>query len=373
MTCRFSRLVHSELIVLVLAICCCACAAEKASTPLSPLANTSPFSTMAPVERSTLVDATGTGLLDIAFLSDRDGGLAWYQMKSDGSSVQPLPLPSGSSVQGLWWLPEIGQWAAVLGDGSGQGDIYLIAPSGAIGQRLTSSRHIKSDLSYSERSGKLAFICADEYLDVCTVSVSGHGAVVNITSSPAQEISPLWSPDGTRLLFVSDVAAIQDVWLMSGDGTNLANLTATGHAHGSPSWSPDGSQILFSSQRDLNWEIYVMGPQGQNPRNLTNNPARDTVAVWSPDGNHIAFRSDRDGNQEIYTMAVDGNDLQNVTQTSESDESVFAWSPDSQALLIVSDPGTNSDIYWVRRDGSGRANLTNHPDSDVAPIWISAP
>src|SRR5581483_3869163 len=80
-----------------------------------------------------------------------------------------------------------------------------------------------------------------------------------------------------------------------------------------PDISPDGSKIVFVSNRDGKGEIYIMDADGSNQRNLTNNPANDDSPAWSPDGSMIAFQSDREGTVCIYIMNADGSNVRRVT------------------------------------------------------------
>ena len=109
---------------------------------------------------------------------------------------------------------------------------------------------------------------------------------------------------------------------MSADGSGVSTL-ADGD---SLTWSPDGSRIAFISERDGNLEIYVVNADGSGLTNLTNNPATDFVPRWSPNGSRIAFVSHRDGNSEIYVMNADGSGLTRLTNSPE-DESGLTWQP----------------------------------------------
>jgi TolB protein len=92
-------------------------------------------------------------------------------------------------------------------------------------------------------------------------------------------------------------------------------------------FSPDGSKIAFVTNRDGNTEIYVMNRDGSNVRRLTNHPAYESTPTWSPNGQQIAFTSDRSGKAQVYIMnAADGSNVRRLT-VSESEADRATWSP----------------------------------------------
>jgi Tol biopolymer transport system component len=80
----------------------------------------------------------------------------------------------------------------------------------------------------------------------------------NITHNPAQERSPVWSPDGTKLAFSSDRFGAEDIFIMNSDGSSQTRLTNNPADDFSPYWSPDRTRLIFATLRDGNAEIYSM-------------------------------------------------------------------------------------------------------------------
>ena len=77
-------------------------------------------------------------------------------------------------------------------------------------------------------------------------------------------------------------------------------------------WSPDGTKIVYMSDHDGNWEVYTVGVPFPEVRRLTLNQVNDGLPAWSPDGEHIAFVSDRDGVWALYLMDPDGDNQTKV-------------------------------------------------------------
>ena len=131
---------------------------------------------------------------------------------------------------------------------------------------------------------QIAFTCEKNGNEDIYVMDTDGGNRRRLTNSPRNEWSPVWSPDGERIAFVSN----EDIYVMDADGQNHRKLTNNRHGGWAPSWAPDGKRIAFSSKRgadwnkrDGDWDIYVMDADGGNIQNLTNNPlAHDGQPAW---------------------------------------------------------------------------------------------
>ena len=203
-----------------------------------------------------------------------------------------------------------------------------------------------------------------------TVNATGSGATQFTTNSVGTGDSwPEWSPGGTLIAFSRDLTASEvdggnEIFTIHADKSGLKRLT-TNNAHDvSPAFSPDGSRIVFMSIRDGNSELYTMNIDGSNVRRITNNAAYDSQADWSPDGTKIAFASDRAGGADIYTIKPDGTGLKRLTPWA-GDDFGPSWSPDGSVIAtppIASTARTTSSRWTrmaVRSPGSTRTRASS--------------
>ena len=218
----------------------------------------------------------------------------------------------------------------------------------------------------------------------------------NLTNHPDSDYSPSWSPDGTRIVFMSDRDGpvpkggglpTFEIYVMDADGGNQQRLTNHPRHDGNPAWSPDGKRIAFTSDRDGHvhaihgWptsEIYVMDANGGNQQGLTNNLNDDRQPAWSPDGKRIVFSAERDGhfiadfvNFEIYLMDANGGNQQRLTENRKNDW-FPSWSPDGERIAFSSDRKgdfVNFEIYLMDADGGNQQRLTENRVDDESPSW----
>ncbi|MGD2049489.1 MAG: hypothetical protein PVH03_08340 [Chloroflexota bacterium] len=171
--------------------------------------------------------------------------------------------------------------------------------------------------------------------DLFALSI-GRSEPIRLTSHPADDRDPAWSPDGSRIAFSSRRDGNWEIYVLELKTGELRRLTNDVAFDAGPSWSPDGQWLVYESYRDNNLDLYILRADGSNePIRLTEHPDRDFSPAWSPDGRHIAFASYRDGSKDIFVLALDeafDEFAINITNSPDRNEDHPSWDPQARYL-----------------------------------------
>ena len=228
------------------------------------------------------------------------------------------------------------------------------------------------------------------------MNADGSGAHP-ITPTPArnvEESTPAWSPDGHRLVFsrirLGPKTLTARIVVADDNGHNARILVGETARRivslDSPVWAPDGARVLFTrttldKHAFFRPTLQVVNADGTGRRTLAPNASGGS---WSPDGERIAFVSvrDRNGDEcgsdecsydgEIYVMNTNGSTLHRLT-VSKADDEAPAWSGDGQRIAFQSDrnfpDGQSPEVYSVKPDGTCLTWLTNGTPGSGYPAW----
>jgi len=198
------------------------------------------------------------------------------------------------------------------------------------------------------------------------------------SSEAVAHLRPRWSPDGKRIVFLSQERTKFDIRVADVSSKKMIWVTDDLFQDIAPVWAPSGRRIYFSSLRSggLNlWRIAVAAggsPEGR-PEQITSGAGQDVNADVSPDGRRLVFSILRQ-NASLWKLPVSPATGRRVGEPQEvigttREESRGAWSPDGSRIAFNSDRDTNMNI-WVAdpRDGSAR-QLTHGPGGDYQPNW----
>lgn len=196
----------------------------------------------------------------------------------------------------------------------------------------------------------------------------GYGSQT-ILASNEPIISPAWSPDGTRLAYVSferkkPVVYVQS--LTTGARSAVANFFGSNSA---PAWSPDGRRLAVVLTKDGGSQIYVIDADGRGqPVRLTNSPGIDTEPNWSPDGQWILFTSDRGGSAQVYRMPSSGGAAQRMTFEGTYNVSP-RHSPDGKNFVFIQRSGGSRFSVAVQDFASRQVQLLTDGGVDESPSF----
>ena len=160
-----------------------------------------------------------------------------------------------------------------------------------------------------------------------------------------------WSPDGTMIAYqaywFSPPEIIHEIWTVPATGAGRRLLTETGR-NGSPSWSPDGTRVAFHSNRAGDYDLWVKAVAEDEPVRLTDSAANDQSPDWSPDGNWIAFSSNRAGFLDLWLMSTTSDQFVQLTKDAAHDQRP-SWSPDGRQIAFTSNREADQFTFdiWI--------------------------
>nr|WP_233267401.1 Tol-Pal system beta propeller repeat protein TolB [Paraglaciecola sp. L3A3] len=178
-------------------------------------------------------------------------------------------------------------------------------------------------------------------------------------------MSPNWSPDGSKLAYVSfenkrPQIFVQDIYTMS--RTQMTNFPGI---NGSPKFSPDGKKLAMVLSKDGNPELYVMDIASKQLRRITKNRAIDTEPSWMPDGESLIFSSERGGKPQIYRVNLATTKVRRLTFDGEMNLG-GTITPDGKQMVVVN--RTRGKYHIARQDlTTGRLYVLTKTELDESP------
>ena len=206
---------------------------------------------------------------------------------------------------------------------------------------------------------------------------------LDATETAAREQAAEDARTGRRRRYQWDFDPHTEMFTARLDGSDLVRLTTAPGYDAECSYSPDDTRILFVSDRDGDPDIYSMAADGSDVRRLTKEPGYDGGPFFSPDGSWIAYRTDRLEKDllQIHVMRADGTGDTAITQGRGVHWAPY-WHPTRPWLIWTgadhSDPAArpNYDLWIVRYDTTGGnfrtgepLRLTDHSGADVLPSF----
>lgn len=187
-------------------------------------------------------------------------------------------------------------------------------------------------------------------------STPGLKLPCTINSSRTDD-TPEFSPDGSRLAFISNRSGWDEIWLASQDCTHATQLTDFKEVGlGSQSWSPNGQEITFDRYHNGQSQIFVISADGSQLRQITSDPAGAFMPSWSADGKWIYFTSLKFGISQIWRIPAAGNGPTAPVRITENQGRNAQESGDGRYL------------YYTRFDRLFRKDLQTGTESPIQEL-----
>ena len=252
---------------------------------------------------------------ELLYESQRTGTTDLWVAPIDGGKPRQLTRDVRNDFAGVW--SNDGKWVAFISDRGRQTDLWLVPAAGGTEQRITDTV-IEEQVPLMWRPGtnELTFVSQLQKSALWAVDLA-DGKERRLTPDSVRISAFNTSPDGKQIVYViGHGGGVQDLAVMPLAGGAPRVLVAGGGTVISPLWSPDGTKIEFTSDRGGSSDVWVIDAGGGAPRQLVNWPSSERYPVWNEDGSAVYFISDRDSKLgDVWKVPASGGEPARMTKT----------------------------------------------------------
>lgn len=220
---------------------------------------------------------------------------------------------------------------------------------------------------WSPDGTKLAYVSFETGKAVVYVHTLATSARIPVANYKGDNSAPAWSPDGQHLAIALSRSGLAQIYLINSDGSGLRRLTQSAGIDTEPRFTPDGQSVIFTSDRAGSPQIYEVSINGGDTRRLTFTGNYNISPSISPDGKTLAYVAQRDGNYHIASLNLASG--QETILTHGTDDESPSFAPNGMEILYASQQGGRGVLSVVSSDGRVTQTLSTSAGSVQEPAW----